>query len=232
MKLRVGILIAAVAAALLGVVLIALYIGGLARQAQSGQQLVRVYVATKRIKKGMSAEDLVREDQIRLVKIPRRYVSGGAVRSPRTLKRRFLAAPLEKGQQLTNSVLIFPRSGLRTPRNKVAVSVPIDEIALIRGRIKNGDRVIVFTTFKEGEDEKPFTRMLLKRVLVLAVERKGAGGTPGSPSSKASLTVALEPEDAEKLVFASEEGQIWVALWPPGARAAPQTSGQSIESLF
>ena len=152
-----------------------------------------------------------------------------------TVGNKVLAAPLDRGEQLTESVFSLPPSGLIMPRNKLAVAVPIGSMALINGRIKPGDYVTVFVTLTPGKDGKNVTRAILRRVLVLAAEKAGKNQS-GDQSDKASLTLAVSPTDAEKLVFISNlpvgQGTIWAGLWPPGAKSLPESGGQNLDSLY
>ena len=237
MRLRIGLVIVAIVAALLGTLLIAVYIAGITREAVAGRQPVRVYVAARRVGRNTPVAELAARDLVKKTAIPRRYVADGALTSLKGLGGKVLAAPLARGGQLTRSLLTAPPGGLRLPRKKLAVAVPIDEVALIDGRIKAGDHVAILATFKPDKAGKDTTRILLRRVLVLATGggKDNGGGSRSGQSGKAgesSLTVAVSPGDTEKLVFAAEEGVVWAALWPPGAKRLPATSGQGLDSLW
>lgn len=237
MRLRIGLLVAAVVTALIGTVLIAVYISSIRNEVKVGAKPVEVYVATRRISRGTSASELISKELVKKKKIPRQYVSDGAVKSLARLENKFLAVPLERGEQLTDSALSLPPSGLAIPKEKMAVAIPIDDLALISGRVKAGDRVSLLVTLLPGKEDKDVTKILLGRVLVLAVETGGQDSKTGGQDSKgggqqSSLTVAVTPEEAEKLVFASEAGIVWLGLWPPGSKSEPQTPGQTLDSLF
>ena len=231
MRLRMGLLTVALVTALLGTLLIAVYIGRLGRDVAAGQKTVQVYVATRHVSRDTAAAELIDRGLIKKARVPRKYVADGAIASLKGLGNKVLLAPLDRGEQLTVSVLSLPTSGLATPRNMLAVAVPIDEIALINGRIKAGDHATIFVTLEPGKDGKDLTRIVLSRVLVVAAE-KAAKGSTGGGSDKASLTLAVTPGDAEKLVFAAKEGTIWAGLWPPGVKSLPGTGGQGLDSLF
>ncbi|MDP1808145.1 MAG: Flp pilus assembly protein CpaB [Actinomycetota bacterium] len=229
--MRLGLLIVAIVTALLGTLLIAVYIGRLAADVTAGREMVEVYVATRHVNRDTAADKLINRGLLKKMRIPRKYVAEGAVSSLKGLGNKVLLAPLDRGEQLTDSILSLPTSGLTTPRNMLAVAVPIEDIALINGRIKAGDRVTIFVTLEPGKDGKDVTRIVLSRVLVLAAEKSGKGQT-GGQTGKASLTLAVTPGDAEKLVFSSQQGTIWAGLWPPGVKSLPSTGGQGVDSLF
>lgn len=231
MRLRLGLLIVAIITAVLGTLLIAVYIGRLARDVTVGQKMVDVYVATRHVNRDTAATELTSRGLVKKMRVPRKYVAQGAVSSLKGMGNKVLLAPLDRGEQLTDSILSLPTSGLTTPRNMLAVAVPIDDVALINGRIKPGARVTIFVTLEPGKEGKDVTRIVLSRVLVLAAEKAGKAQS-GGQTGKASLTLAVDPGDAEKLVFSSQQGTIWAGLWAPGVRSLPGTGGQSVDTLF
>ncbi len=230
MRLRLGLFIAAIVVAMIGTVLIAIYVSGLESRILTGEKLAKVFVATRRIAKGTPAIELVARGLVKEQRIPKKYISDGAIKSVRGLSKKSLAVALDRGDQLTKSVMTLPESGLSTPKNKIAVAVPIEELALINGRIKSGDKVAVFMTLKPGKEEKDVTKILVGKTLVLAVDKMKAGQASGL--NKASITLALSLDESEKVLFAAAEGFIWVGLWPPGAEKLADTPGQTLDSLY
>lgn len=227
MRVRIGILVLSVIVAMLGTVLIAVYVGRLRSEAVGGREIVEIYVAKKHVVANTMVKDLIDRDLIEKTGVPKRYTADGALKSLKGREREVLAAPLDRNEQLTDSVLDKPTSGLKTPLDKLAVAVPMDEVALIDGRIADGDYVSVIVTV-EGEGGKVNSRILLHRVLVLATDE--GGGKKSSQTGEASLTLALAPAEAEKLMLAKDLGSVWVGLWPPGVKELPKTGGQ--DSLF
>ena len=67
------------------------------------------------------------------------------------------------------------------------------------------------------------TVVLVPQVEVLRVLRPqattgGAAGQTQQVTGNVSVTLALTPEDAQRFVFAMEEGTVWLSLQPPGAK--------------
>ena len=81
------------------------------------------------------------------------------------------------------------------------------------------------TTATTGRKQIPqfnATIVLVPQVEVLRVLRPQSttGGTTGQTqqvSGDVSVTLSLTPEDAQRFVFAMEEGTVWLSLQPPGA---------------
>ena len=123
------------------------------------------------------------------------------------------------------------------PPGMRAISVAISEVSGAGGLIVPGDRVdiLVATDFErlfspseadalEDEAGDPIVLTLLQDVLVLAVAQEVARALPGGdPSSRrddevevqpsaGSVTLAVTPEDAQTLFFATQEGKLGLLL--------------------
>ena len=116
----------------------------------------------------------------------------------------------------------------------------------VAGFIRAGDLVSliatvetpgVTTTDADGNvSEEPGevrTQYLLQGIEVLAVGRRtvAAEEDDQAPIDSVLLTIALQPEDAERTVFAVENALLYFTLLPDGAD--PQgTPGRTIDDLF
>jgi len=106
---------------------------------------------------------------------------------------------------------------------------------------------MVLATFDPGPDGKqPETRVLLPKAKVLAVngrlvpeqtEEKQTGrglasSSRGGSGTVPTVTLALAPADVVKLVFAEEQGSVWLSLLPPTTTDVPAVSGRTLKSIF
>ena len=57
---------------------------------------------------------------------------------------------------------------------------------------------------------------LIPTVRVLDVQNPARGRDRQGPSGDVSLTLDLTPEDAQNLIFAEQNANIWIGLLPPG----------------
>ncbi len=105
------------------------------------------------------------------------------------------------------------------------------------GHIQRGDNVTVFATFTgvsvikgtldqltnpaatgttDRQDLPDFTAVLIPTVRVLDVANPGVDENGDPTGDAVTITLDLLPKDAANLVFAQENGKIWLALLPPG----------------
>jgi pilus assembly protein CpaB len=229
------------------------YLDAVRREAEAGSRMTEVLVAKSDIARGMSADDMLAAGLIERVQIPQRYVAQGAISSVRSVADRILAVPVSKGEILTATRFQYPsEAGLafNVPKDYVAVTVPVDEARAVAGLVKPGDRVAIVATVEgKGSQGGEQTRIMIPGARVLAVGRstgvesnsstnaQASGGVLATGSSKqnqavGSVTVALSPVDAEKVIFAVEAGRIWLALLPTTASEAAPGPGQSAQTVL
>ena len=202
----------------------------------------------------MSAEELIEKKLIVTQEIPRMYVSSGAVSSISSIEGQVVSSPISKGEQVTLTRFQYTaQAGLSygVPEGFVAVAIPSDAVKGVAGLLKPNDTVMVAATFKPGPNgEEALTKVLLPKARVLAVGtsvgaeaeddeiKTTAGGLRGSSDSSdekqiaSTVTLALTPADLEKLIYAEEQGSVWLALLPATATDIPATTGRSLETVY
>ena len=259
MRTKVLILVAAIILGLIAAVSAARYIDSARGRVEAQEQPVDVLIAQQDLPSGMSGEELIGQELLKLQAVPRRYVSDGAISSAVAIEGKILTVPLAKGEQVTGSRFSLPSAAglsFAVPSDYVAVAMPNSADRGVAGLVRPGDHVVVYATFEPtGELAEAVTRLILRKARVLAVgstttalsssstdEEEDAaptgtltGQTSGGSSAgevPGTLTLALSPADAEKLVFAQEEGKIWFALLGSGTTEVPATPGQRFPGII
>jgi pilus assembly protein CpaB len=254
MRTKVLILVAAIILGLIAAVSAARYIDGARERVEAQAEPVDVLIAQQDLPSGMSGEELISQELLKLEAIPRRYVSDDAISSAVAIEGKILTVPLARGEQVTGSRFSLPSAAglsFAVPEDYVAISLPNSADRGVAGLVRPGDSVIVYATFEPtGELADAVTKLVLRKARVLAVgatttalssstsvdeedEGESSGSLAGQTSGGSSagevpgtVTLALSPADAEKLVFAQEEGKIWLALLGSGTTEVPATPGQ------
>lgn len=254
MRSRVVIVVVALVLGGLAAVMAAQYLGSARSKIEAESKPVEVLVAQQDIARGTSSEELIERKLVVREKVPSRFVASGAVSSGRAIEGQVLAVALSAGEQLTTGRFEYPsQAGLsyNVPENHVAVTVPVDEVSGVSGLLKPGDNVAVFVTVRTGESDQAAaqTKLLIPVARVLATgqrttaeeapqeqQQDGMAGT--QPTGTKSVTLALSPTDAEKVVFAANKGDgrgdrsVWLALLPVKGQGAADTSGQTFTTIL
>lgn len=101
----------------------------------------------------------------------------------------------------------IPNLARAIPPGKRAVSIAVSKATSVGGFIQQGDYVDVIATFRPRNSD-PITKIVLQDIQILAVggtyefEGSTATSTPAIAAAKMELvTLALQPDDLEKLMF-------------------------------
>jgi pilus assembly protein CpaB len=232
-----------------------LYTRGVKEDVRTGGTMVQVVVSNVDIPARTDLDQLIKNDQFRIVQVPESVVVDGAVTSVDQLGGKNNSAPILAGEQIPVARISGNLQGgvLSIPPGMQALSVALDAPRTIAGAIGVGDHVAVYATFKDlpegircgfgislgsSDHGKKCTVALVPSVEVLAVQRPLAASSGGLgeqteqlPASL-SLTMALEPEDAEHFVFSLENGSVWLGLLPPdeeGTQLSPISYAQVVK---
>ena len=136
-------------------------------------------------------------------------------------------APLEAGAGLPPSI----------PPGMRAMSVKVDEVVGVAGFVVPGTRVDLVVTVKgrgNSADEKPMSRVAISNVLVLTAGTRydQEQGLKGEPQPATVVTLAVTPEDAERIALAASEGKISLALRNPLDVTPTDTPGVQLAALM
>jgi pilus assembly protein CpaB len=230
--------IAALLLAIVGTVLLVVYVQGADARAAQGLSLVKVLVAKESIPAGTKVEDL--SSRLKLESLPQSAVTAAALENLNNQSGRVTSAALEPGEQLLAAKLVDPKElvpgTVPVPDGLEEVTFLLAPERILGGRLEAGDVVTVYSSFRaednipadanvpaEVKGWKQSTGLLFHDVLVTAVqkatpdtEKTGSGGSPTDsavemPNGSAFVTVARSDADAAKLVFGAEFGTLWLS---------------------
>ncbi|MDO8756559.1 MAG: Flp pilus assembly protein CpaB [Elusimicrobiota bacterium] len=199
---------------------------------------------------------VLKEDMVEVLEVPRKFMQQDSfeIKTQGDMKQIVNLVTrnrVPKGNQLTQSSLISlsPESGLsvKIPPGYRGAILPIDQEMKIL--IKPGDRVDVLVTFdallNDGRKEK-VTATILQNVLVIAVgtnlgqgmnarQFKNLGDKEDKTaafSEKASVSLALNPNEAQYLALAIKQGDTTVIMRGLGDAEMHPMEMASFRKLF
>lgn len=149
MKSRSLIMVVALCLGAIGAMLTYVYVQRVETSTTLGVAPQPVLVATRALPAGSTGEAIVSAGAFEVRNIPARYVAPGALGSPEQLAGLILIDDLAGGEQLTE-----PRfSGSETqvffadfPKGTEALSLPLDYVSGVSGKLKPGDEINAFVT--------------------------------------------------------------------------------------
>ncbi len=245
----------ALAIVLAGVATVALvtYVHGAEARAYAGVQTVSVYVAHDDIPAGTPADVAVQHAAIQRTTVPRKLVADGAIASLSQITGGVAAVTILRGEQITTSRFTTPgqasASGLSIPPGDQAMAVEVEGPPGVGGFVQPGVHVSVIAHVTSANSSstgntESVARFVLQDVPVLAVgqqtlstsqssgDREAAAKSGASASSsRIDLTLAVTPDQAEKLAYAIFEGDIYFTLLGQDAKPV-HTAGRTARTLF
>ncbi len=222
---RYGALIAlvlAIGCGLLAVVLANKWLSARSRQiGESTAEVnpsVRVVVAARDLNIGtpLSAENVV------LTEWPKASVPKGAFHAIEEIKDRTVISRLWAGEPVMAAQLAAPGSGAGMVATIApgmrAMAIKVDEVSGVGGFILPNTYVDVIAV--DGDNKAKSVKTLLNRIKVLAIAQE-TYTEDGKPKIVKTVTLELQPREAENLALQMSDGGIYLALRNPLDESRP-----------
>ncbi|MNL37694.1 hypothetical protein D3C87_1598540 [compost metagenome] len=131
------------------------------------------------------------------------------------------------GDPITDEKLLEPGEAAMTalpiPKGKRAVTVKVDEVVGVAGFIQPNSIVDVIGTWDvEGT---PHSKVILQQLQVLAVAQEAGKPDESKARVTSSVTLAVTPAEAEKIILSTERGSIRLAMRSPEESSQVTTAG-------
>jgi pilus assembly protein CpaB len=247
MNRRLTGLVAAVALALVGTLVLVTYVKSAEARALSDDKLVTVLVVRDTIEAGTKAADIA--EKVDAEQVPAKVKADGALTSLADIKD--LGAQVATIDLLPGEQLVADRFGKAVEREGVPagmleVTVKLDPERALGGAITVGDKVAVVSSFEPfeldasgapaGTDAPKKTpnmsHVILHHVLVTKVQMStndtgiGGHGNDGDTDAKAKapsgvllVTLAVDAPSLQQVVFTAEFGALWLSAEPDDVAA-------------
>ena len=232
-----------------------------AAQAEETQAVVG-YVATGEIPTGTLIDSAIAEGLVEERPVPRSLQPPGAITDLSQVQGRLVNATILPGDQLVVGRFAAPGDGIQVltiPEGHQAISVEVGVPPGVANYVQPGDHVSVIAVVEvptADEDETETTtdpqtgtqttrqatenrsQFVLQDLEVLAIGQRvvtppSSEGEPApQPVTAILTTLAVTADEAERLVFANENGTIWFTLLPEDETDPVETTGRTAETLF
>lgn len=225
---RTVLLIVAALIAALGTSMVFLYVRGADNRAQASQDPVEVLKAIEVINPGETLQAAQAAGKIELGPVPTDQVLPGAVNTTSTIGDKVALSTIYPNEQIISAKFGSPgdQKVLTIPDGQVAMSVNLTDTGRVAGFVEPGAEIAIFVSMAGeatagGDGGEDFVRLLLTRVPVIAVgattvipktttDAEGAQTTEQLP--RTLLTLAVNQDETERIVFAAGHGELTFAL--------------------
>jgi Flp pilus assembly protein CpaB len=218
---RGNLIIAAVAAAIAGILLVAFlhsYKHSLTDKTPS-----KVVVADRLIPKGASADVLASSGVgLNVESVAHNRLKTGALADAAALHGEVAARDIFPGEQITAADFKRPTDPLLAQVQGAdrVITLPLDPAHGLVGEVHPGDHVDVLGSFSgtgsAGQQTQPFTRVLARNVLVLGAPARNPtrNGLNNNSTQTANITLRVSNAVSAILAYASDNGKVWLVLRP------------------
>lgn len=224
----------AVICGLLGVMLVTRYIASV--QTHAGE-LGNVVVATTVIQVGAK----IAPEQLALAPIPNGSAPQGAYRELAEVAGRVALVPIGIREPLTTSKLApegeVAGLGVLIPEGFRAMTVKVDDVVGVSGFVQPGSFVdvvaVIVPPAQAQASQGPISKIVLQNIKVLASgPRIDSPEDQREPSHVSAVTLLVTPEQAEKLVLATNEGRLQLVMRNYSDQEDTRTTGANKSSLL
>lgn len=195
-------------------------------------EYIKVYVAAKT----MPPKYKITDADLKEIKVTKEYLNSKAVQNKAEIVGKRLKDRIIEGEQILKERLVDDSKfslSFNIPEGKRAVSVNVNEQIEVANLIRPGDFVDIIASFDKDEvDDKinkttypRITKTILQNVQVLALGQDQVVTDDKTKELPKTVTVAVSPQDAEKLVFSSEYAVLRLALRPVDEKGNVDTQG-------
>lgn len=224
MRIRIIGAILALVLAVVGGVVLYLYVRGADQRAQDGAALVEVFVVTEPIPAGSTPATVA--ERIEIDELPAIAVLDDRVTDLDQLEGLVATVDLIPGEQLIQARFADPqtlaaRGSVPVPEGLQEVSIALPVQRVVGGAVVPGSEVgiVISANQPDATTQFVFNRVLVTRVQGGSSYVPASDDEDSSPVSEIMVTFALSAPDIEKLVWAAElqeEGTtgIWLTLQP------------------
>jgi pilus assembly protein CpaB len=226
MSSRITIIAIAVVFAAAATLSVFLYARGLQENAETSGDTVGVVVVSQDIPSGTELDGLISGGTLEVQQVPADLMVSNAVTDLDELKGQSTASPILAGEQVTSTRLAgsqdLPGGVLSIPKGMQGITVGLEPQRVIGGNVLiAGDHVAIHASFINEKQ----TIVVSSDAQVLRVSNVAAGTTTATATTQSgtgsNVTLALDPEEVQRLVFGQDLGKVYFSVIPPGEEGEP-----------
>ncbi|QNN53157.1 Flp pilus assembly protein CpaB [Nocardioides mesophilus] len=227
--------------AALGSTMVFLYVRSADNRALASAAPVQVLQAVAQINPGETLEAAQAAGKLELGEVPSKDVLPGAVNTIDGLGTLTALSPIYPKEQIISAKFGTPgqQDLLTVPDGKIAISVTLSDTGRVAGFVSPGDDVAIFLNGDIGGGQQG-VRLLLPSVQVVAIgattvisttTTNPAGAQTTEQLPKTLFTLAVEQDEAERIMLASTTGALTFGYLNDKSKVKPGP-GVTSDNLF
>lgn len=203
-----------------------------ANSANASIPVVPVVVAAKDIPEGAAIDRVV----VTTAMWPKTTIPAGAYSVLDSVVGRVVRVNVFVGEPIVPGRLAPTGTGpgleLKIPAGQRAMAVRINDVAGIAGMIQPNSRVDILVNIGDPSTNKQVAKLFMENMRVLAIGTEIQRDASGKPISAPTVTLAVTPEQAERLAVAMNQGTIALVLRGYGDPDSVKTHGATSQDVL
>jgi pilus assembly protein CpaB len=191
-----------------------------------------VVVATRPLGVGW----MIKPPDVKIEKVPADAFPKGAFNKVEDVLDRPVISNVLLDEPILEGRLALKGSGLglapTIPVGMRAVTVRVNDVAGVAGFVLPGMKVDVLVTGHPPNSDGTMTSTCLQNMLVLSAGQTMTPDSRGQTIQAPTVTLLVDPEQAETLTLANSEGRIQLVLRNSSDQAIEKTSGRYVTELY
>ena len=192
-----------------------------------------VIVASQDIPEGSMIDRIA----LKTVQLPVQLTPVGAFSNIDSVAGRVTRVPIFNGEPIVPGRLapigVGPGLEIKIPPGQRAMAVRINDVAGISGLLQPNSRVDVLVTIRENEASgRQVAKLFMSNMLVLSVGTEVQRDNQGKAINATTVTLAVTPEEAERLAIAMNTGAIQLVLRGYGDPDSVRTQGANSQDVL
>ncbi len=173
-------------------------------------------------------------NHVKVTPWPKGTVVPGSLRTVKDIEGRVAKSSIVAGEPVLESKLTPPGGGglmpVLVPPGKRAISIVVEQAVQKSGFVVPNSHVDVLVTMAQAAGA-PMSRIVLQDITVLAADQT-VEMKDNKPVAMTTVTMALTPEEAERLALAQNQGRVTLALRNVQDTDRVSTSGVTTAQLM
>jgi pilus assembly protein CpaB len=192
--------------------------------------------------KNLPTRTVINQQMLNFKEVPTEFIHPDAVLDVNDAVGKIVKSEILAGEQLLYGKLVSkeePDSGLsaKVETGKRAITVPINNVIALHGLVRIGDNVDILVTFEDPREKKADTgsvrvvSTLIQNVPIIAINNM-LEDPKDLKDGFETLTVMVEPAQAQQIALALDQGNIHMVLRTPDDEEIKSTPINKMEHLL
>ena len=176
-------------------------------------KLAPVVVATQNIQ----SREMIKKGSVQIKQVPKEAIHRQAITSLSQVTGKLALKEIIAGEQILKPRLLAEKDlrsvlAFNLSDKQRAVTVAVNEIRGVAGFLTPGDYVDIIGVFASNSNQGAVSKTVLQNLKVLAVAQDMINDRKQKPKVTKSVTLAVNLDEAEKLILADNKGDIRLIL--------------------